>query len=240
LLNANVAAANINIATKANVNGDIFNGNIRANYILANSNVIVSSTLQVGNASPINYPGLGGVFVGNVDSYYQVVVQNLSTSANASGELVITADNGTDTNNFISVAMTGSNWSGNFVVPAGDTGLAGFPNDGYITTIGGNSALRSDNNVFFAANTSAAGLFKDSNFILISCNLQFQDGTVQTTAVTDVPALYANIGTLSLFQSNIVGNAAYTPNNAANYNGTVTNIQQALDELAARLRALGG
>jgi hypothetical protein len=90
------------------------------------------------------------------------------------------------------------------------------------------------------ANTAAVGLIKDSNFLLINSNLQFQDGTVQTSAITDVPALYANIGTLSLFQSNIVGNATYTPNNAANYNGTVTNIQQALDQLAARLRALGG
>jgi hypothetical protein len=81
LLNANVAAANINISTKANVNGDIFNGNIRANYILANSNVKITSTLEVGNSSPINYPGLGGVFVGNVNSYYQVVVQNLSNES---------------------------------------------------------------------------------------------------------------------------------------------------------------
>jgi hypothetical protein len=240
LLNANVAAANINIATKANVNGDIFNGNIRANYILANSNVIVSSTLQVGNASPINYPGLGGVFVGNVNSGYQVAIQNLNSGAAASGDLVITANDGTNTNKYINIGINNSGWTGNFVVPAGDTGLIEFPYDGYFTTIGGNSAIRSTVNTFLVANTAAVGLIKDSNFLLINSNLQFQDGTVQTSAITDVPALYANIGTLSLFQSNIVGNATYTPNNAANYNGTVTNIQQALDQLAARLRALGG
>jgi hypothetical protein len=240
LLNANVAAANINISTKANVNGDIFNGNIQANYILANSNVKITSTLEVGNLTPINYPGLGGVFVGNVDSYYQVVIQNLNTGANASGDITITADDGTDENNYINIGLNSSNFSGNFQVPAGDTRLQEFAHDGYITVIGGNVALRSDGNVFLAANTSVVGLSKDSNFFLFNCNLQFSDGTIQRSAITDVPALYANIGTLSLFQSNIVGNAAYTPNNAANYNGTVTNVQEALDQLAARLRALGG
>ena len=240
LLNANVTAANINISTKANVNGDIFNGNIRANYILANSNVKITSTLEVGNSSPINYPGLGGVFVGNVNNRYQVVVQNLNTGANASSSFVLTADDGTDEINYINIGINSSNFSGNFTVPEGDTGLAEFPHDGYITVIGGNVALRSNANVFFVANTATMGLVKDGNFALFRANLQFSDGTIQTTAITDVPALYANIGTLSLFQSNIVGNAAYTPNNAANYNGTVTNVQQALDQLAARLRALGG
>jgi hypothetical protein len=239
-LNANVAAANINIATKANINGDIFNGNIRANYILANSNVIVASTLQVGNASPINYPGLGGVFVGNVDSYFQVVIQNLSTGSNASSDFVLTADDGTDTTNYITVGINNSGFSGNFIVPAGDTGQPDWAHDGYLTTIGGNSVVRSDNGVYLAANTVSVGLLKDSDFALFGPNLRFRDGTVQSTAITDVPGLFANIGTLSLFQTNIAGNAAYTPNNAANYNGTVTNIQQALDELAARLRALGG
>lgn len=36
------------------------------------------------------------------------------------------------------------------------------------------------------------------------------------------------------------GNLHYTPNNPADYNGTITSVQQALDELAARLRALNG
>lgn len=240
LLNANVAAANINIATKANLSGDIFNGNIRANYILANSNVIVTSTLQVGNASPVNYPGLGGVFVGNVDSYFQVVIQNLSTGSNASSDFVLTADDGTDTTNYITVGINNSGFSGNFIVPAGDTGQPDWAHDGYLTSIGGNSVVRSDNGVYLAANTVSVGLLKDSDFALFGPNLRFRDGTVQSTAIQDVPGLFANIGTLSLFQTNIAGNAAYTPNNAANYNGTVTNIQQALDQLAARLRALGG
>jgi hypothetical protein len=237
LLNANVAAANV---AKANLSGAIFTGNVQANYLLANANVKIASTLEVGNTNPIDYPGLGAVFVGDVDSYYQVVIQNTNNGSSASGDFVITADDGTDSNNYLNIGINSSGFSGNFTVPAGDTGLPDFAHDGYLDVFGGNAALRTDGNIFLVANTSVAVLVKDSNFVLSNANLQFSDNTVQRSAITDVPALYANIGALSLFQANILGNATYTPNNVANYNGTVTNIQKALDELAARLRALGG
>lgn len=240
LLNANVTAANTNINTKANISGAIFNGNIQANFIIANSNVKIASLLEVGNLTPVNYPGLGGVFVGDVDSYYQVVVQNLSSGTGASGDFVITADDGTDENYYINIGINNSGWSGNYIVPAGDTGLREYAHDGYLNATGGNMAVRSDNSTYIVANTAIVGLLKDGDFALNTSNLRFRDGTIQRTAITDVPALYANIGSLSLFQANILGNAAYTPNNAANYNGTISNIQQALDELAARLKALGG
>lgn len=220
VLNANVSAANTAIQTKANLSGAIFTGNVQANYLLANANVKIGSSLEVGNATPINYPGMGGVFVGNVDSYYQVVVQNLNGGSSASGDFVITADDGSDANNYINIGINSSGWSGNFVVPAGDTGLPEYPHDGYITVIGGNTAIRADGNVFMVANTAVVGLSKDSNFTLVNANLQFSDGSIISTA---------NIGA-----------QAYSPNNIANYNATITNVQQALDELAARLRALGG
>jgi uncharacterized coiled-coil protein SlyX len=217
LLNANIAAANI---AKANLSGAVFSGNVQANFLLSNANVKVGSTLEVGNTNPINYPGLGGVFVGNVDGYYQVVVQNLSNESGASGDFVITADNGNDENYYLNIGINSSNFSGNFTTPAGDTGLQEFPHDGYLTVIGGNAAIRSDGNIFLAANTKVVSLLKDSNFFLFNTNLQFSDGSILSTAN--------------------IGNQPYTPNNAANYNGTITNIQQALDQLAARLRALGG
>jgi len=313
-LNANIGAANTAIQTlaavKANISGEVFSGNVQADYIVANSNVKIASTLEVGDSTPITYPGLGGVFVGNANSYYQVVIQNLNSGSNASGDFVITADDGTDENRYINIGITSSGWSGNFTVPAGDTRIAESPYDGYITVIGGNAALRSDQNVFLAANTSAATLLKDGNFALLRSNLQFSDGTVQSSGIQDVPGLFANIGTIAVglnsyqtfananaasqatsinlinanlgayqtyantitysnanvtnylqavsgniipvsnltytlgnvnFQwKEIIGNVRYTPANAANYNGTITNIQQALDELAQRIKALGG
>lgn len=216
LVNANITAANLVIDTKVSY----VNGNLLANYFIANANVKVSSIIEVGELSPIDYPGLGGVFVGNANSYYQVVVQNKNNGTTASGDFVITADDGTDTDKYLNIGINSSGFTGNFIVPAGDTGLVESPYDGYLNVIGGNAIVRTDHDVYLAANTAAVALEKDGNFSLITGNLRFKDGTIQSTA---------NIGALS-----------YTPNNAANYNGTITNIQQALDQLAARLRALGG
>ena len=217
LLNANVAASNI---AKANLSGAVFSGNVQAEYLLANANVKIAGSLEVGDPSPIDYPDMGGVFVGNTNSYYQVVIQNTSNGSNASGDLVITADDGSDTDGYINIGINSSGWSGNFIVPAGDTNIQEFAHDGYFEVIGGNAVLRTDSNIFIAANTKIVGLLQDGNFSLINTNLQFKDGSVMSTA---------NIGA-----------QPYTPNNAVNYNGTITNIQQALDQLAARLRNLGG
>jgi hypothetical protein len=148
-INANVVAANAAILARANLSGAVFYGNVQAEYLLANANVKIGSTIEVGNTNPINYPGLGGVFVGNVDSYYQVAIQNLNNGTQASGDFVITADDGTDETNYINIGMNSSGWSGNYIVPAGDTGLPLFPHDGYMNVIGGNSVIFSDNNIFF-------------------------------------------------------------------------------------------
>lgn len=217
LLNANIAAANI---AKANLSGAVFSGNVQADYLLANANVKIAGSLEVGDASPVNYPDQAGVFVGNTNSYYQLVIQNINSGSNASGDLVITADDGTDTDGYINIGINSSGFQGNFTVPAGDTNIEEYSHDGYFEVIGGNAVLRTDSNVFIAANTKIVGLIQDNNFALINTDLQFKDGSVMSTA---------NIGAQS-----------YTPNSAANYNQTITNIQQALDELAARLKALGG
>ena len=213
-INANISAANVNINTKANIAGQIFNGNVQASYLLANANVKIGSSIEVGNTNPINYPGLGGVFVGNVDGYYQVAIQNLSNGTQASGDFVITADDGDDENNYLNIGINSSGWSGNYTVPAGDTGVPQFPHDGYMNVIGGNAVVFTDNNLFLIANTASAGLLKDGDFYVS-----------------------ANISAVNV---NVTGNINYTPNTAGNYNQVITNMQKALDELAARVKALGG
>ena len=191
----NVSILQSNVATLNSTKVNLTAGNVQANYFIANANIKIASTLEVGNLTPINYPGLGGVFVGNVDSYYQVVVQNLNSGPNASSDFVVTADDGDDSNNYINIGINSSGFTGNFVVPAGDTGLPEFAHDGYITVIGGNAALRGDQNIFLAANRSVVAVAKDGDLTLFNTNLRFSDSTIQSTAIQDVPGLYANIGT---------------------------------------------
>ena len=266
----------LDVLERASLFGAIFYGNVRAPYLYANANIKIANVLEVGESYANNLPGLGGIFVGNITPDYQVIIQNLSTDSNATTALKILPDDGGHDNNFIKIGINSSQYAGNVIVPEGNTNLVASPRDGYVVTYGGNTSIRSDRNIFLAANTVVAGLLKNNGtFALISSNLQFQDGTIQSSAITNVPGLYANIGTayvtldninatIGLTQANLgayqtyananaaiqsaniasiianVANLSYTPGNAANYNGTITNIQQALDQLAARLKALGG
>ena len=207
VLDANLGSTSTNVtslrsditnlnANKANVAGStVFSGNIRASYLLANNSAKIGSLIEVGQPSPVAYPDLAAVFIGNVDGYYQLVLQNTNSGPNASGDIVITADDGDDTNYYLNIGVNSSNWSGNFVVPAGDTGVPEFAHDAYFTSIGGNLALRTDSDVYFVANTVFAGLAKDGNFTIFNTNLEFSDGSVQSTAVTDVAGLLANVDT---------------------------------------------
>ena len=50
-------------------------------------------------------------FTNNINGYSQVNIRNASTAANASGDLVVTADNGTDTTNYIDLGVNNSSFS---------------------------------------------------------------------------------------------------------------------------------
>lgn len=212
-----LTAVNVAIDTKAAISGQEFTGNITAPYLLATANVKVAGGIEVGNPTPIAYAGQAGVFVGNVDSYYQLVIQNTNSGTNASGDIVITADDGNDGSNYINMGINGSNFVGPFL----NTGFPGQPHDGYLVTVGGNLALASDTSLFFAANLSIVQLAKDGDLQLLNCNLKFKDNSTQTTAYDP----------LSL---------PFTRSTPSDWDNTVLTVGAALDELAARLRALNG
>ena len=265
----------------ANISGQIFNGNIQAENITANANITATGSLIVGAPSPIVYPNQAGVFTGNVDGYDQLVVQNTNSGAGASGDIVITADDGSDTANYLNIGVNSSNWSGNFIVPAGDTGTAEYAHDGYLTVIGGNAAVRTDGNVWFVANTSVAGLTKDGSFyvsteITTNGDVFYNNGTSVTTSFgtlnanignivsVTIPAIDANIGnivsvtipvldanignivsvTIPVLDANIgnisLGSVGYTMANYQNWTSNVSTVGNALDQLAERLKLLGG
>ena len=73
-------------------------------------------------------------FTSNIDGYSQVNIRNASTSSTASGDLVITTDNGTDTTNYIDLGInnTGFNTS---------TWTINGPLDGYLYSSNTNFSL---------------------------------------------------------------------------------------------------
>jgi len=75
-------------------------------------------------------------FYDNVASYSQIVHQNLSNSPFASTDIVLTADNGSDTSVYFDLGIASSSYE-----YPGDT--AYFPNDSYLLAIDGNILINS-------------------------------------------------------------------------------------------------
>jgi hypothetical protein len=78
---------------------------------------------------------------GSINSYFQINIQNQGTGTQSSSDLVATANNGTETTNFIDVGINGSNYqyqSGNPI----ETGKA---NDGYLLSAGSDFYLVNNN-----------------------------------------------------------------------------------------------
>lgn len=93
---------------------------------------------------------------GNYDGYFQINVKNTSLGTNSSSDLVATANNGTETTNFVNLGINGSN----FTYSAGSPIETGKANDGYLISAGqdfyvvNNNASKSIN--FLTGGTAAA------------------------------------------------------------------------------------
>lgn len=69
---------------------------------------------------------------GNYNGYFQINVKNNSTGSQSSSDIVATANNGTETTNFINMGINGSN----FTYQAGSPIETGKANDGYLLSAG--------------------------------------------------------------------------------------------------------
>jgi len=93
---------------------------------------------------------------GNIDSYFQTNIQNLSDGGHASSDIVATADNGTETSNFMDMGINSSG----YLTDPGNPIQTGQANDCYLIA-SGNDFILSNNNVnkdmiFLTGGTAAA------------------------------------------------------------------------------------
>jgi hypothetical protein len=143
--NANVAAY------LPTYSGNISAGNISvSNVVNIINNLNVKTGTFTGDATGDNsiYAGfptftvLGSdvvaQFSGNTDAYIQFNFQNGNTGNQASGDYVITADNGDDTTHFLNIGLTGGNWDG---TQPNSLNSRLLPNDGYMYVQDGNLAI---------------------------------------------------------------------------------------------------
>ena len=149
------ATANViggNLLTAGNVNGaeGYFTGNLTVlgnlnatvGVVYANSGIFYGNSVTGNNAAFAGVPGFTQLgsnvvmqFAGNVNAYSQLNFENINNGTQASTDLVLTADNGSDGSNFINMGITGSNWDG---TQTNSLGNALRPNDGYLYTDSGN------------------------------------------------------------------------------------------------------
>ena len=105
--NVNFIPAVNNLTLGPNTNmWNLIANNANANYIFANSKI------QIGNQVGYNF---GTTAVIEIDesqnTYVQIVLQNANSGIQASGDLIVTADTGNDSTNYVDLGINSSNYS---------------------------------------------------------------------------------------------------------------------------------
>jgi len=118
-------------------NGSAYNKNLildsNGNFTVSsgNCNVSGSGVFATSGATPLLLPNNPFTIVGSGNNYYQLNIQNRATGTSASADLVITANNGTDSTNYINLGINNSGYN-----DGGFTNGTGY--DGYLFIDGGN------------------------------------------------------------------------------------------------------
>lgn len=94
----------------------------------------IFTVTDTGTPATIGLTNCLADFTTTANSYGQINLRNASSGANASGDIIITADNGSDTTNFIDLGINNSGFS------VGSWTINGA-NDGYLYTSDGNLSI---------------------------------------------------------------------------------------------------
>ncbi len=169
------------------------NGPGQGYSIAINSNGVTTAApeaLYVYQASTSSYNVISGK--GNLDNYLQLNIQNVNAGPTASSDIVATANNGSETDNYIDMGINGGNFNG----------FLGGPNDAYIYSTGNNLHI---------GNTSAnkhLGFFVggddvnvDNKFQLNPNNQHSMTGSLYVSGSVNTPANTINSFTASFAMS---------------------------------------
>ena len=100
-----------------------------------------SGTYHVDNPEILHVQNSGSYniahFEANNQYYAQVNIKNTNSGNNSSTDLVLTADNGTETNHYVDLGINSSTYTGGLVGLANDSYLLNVGKDMYVGTVGG-------------------------------------------------------------------------------------------------------
>jgi hypothetical protein len=202
-----------NVANLVSLSGANFTGNVSASNILT-TGTISSSQLQVGITEP-NLPLSNfSTFVGNVIGLYGLAIQNKNNNAASITGYAAFSNGDINFNHFAEFGITNSNYTDPRYPKS-------FPYDAYVYTYGGNLLLDSETHDVKIITSNIARLeVLNSGTVRINSNITFADSTLQTTAF----AGNTNIG--------------FTMTTPSDWTAPVYTVHDALNQIAARLKAL--
>ena len=134
---AGAVSSSINITDTTLSSSHTTGALVVAGGIGANGNIHIPSAYQFHIGSDIvsgSFPNTLLQINSNVNSYQQLSLQNINSGGSASSDIVATADNGSDTVNYIDMGINSSTYNDAAFTISG-------PNDGYLYTNGGNLVI---------------------------------------------------------------------------------------------------
>ena len=115
--------------------------NVKGNSSLTGSVLIGTGSFETDNPEILHVENSGSFNVihlqGNNQYYAQLNLKNTSAGNNASGDIVVTANNGNESIHYVDMGINSSTYTGGFVGYANDAYLINAGKDLYIGTIGG-------------------------------------------------------------------------------------------------------
>lgn len=192
LLTGNTVGALRVFGTLDNYDLPIYTNNVERMRVSTAGNVAIGATsfdvtnpekllVNAGTTTSVN-----AIYAkGSINNYFQINIQNQASSAKASTDIVATANNGTETTNFVDMGINGSGWQQSSQSPistglANDTYLLGAGQDMYLAN---NNA--SKNMIFLTGGTLAA-----NEAMRITSTGNIAMGVTTTTAKLDVNGTY--------------------------------------------------
>jgi len=154
------------LATKANLSGATFTDQITAPT--ANTTYLKVNTASANTTNPervIIYDGVANSFsnvlvgIASASTYAQLNIQNLSAASGSSSDIIATANNGSESTNYVDLGINSSGFNSGNVGAANDGYVYGAANDFYV----GNTTRNKKVGIFIGASSATTVDFTSGN-----------------------------------------------------------------------------
>lgn len=203
------------------------------NTDLTVNNATISTKIKIGTSAGYNFNNAIIEIDGSANTYLQSVIQNANSGTNASGDLVITADTGNDSVDYVDFGINSSNYSNNdFNILGGGDGYIYASNGNFAVGVLGNKEL-----IFHSgsATPTARKLTVNSSAVFINTSTDFLIGSTVLANTSSIRIGNSTVNTV------ITSTGVTFVANSSNWtNPAPTTIVDAIDRLAILVKSLNG